>query len=960
MHGFQNRFAQIFVWLFAWQILCLCDQANCACLAMQVDNTQTASKSEVEKLTAEQLQFFESKIRPTLVDHCYECHAGSELSGKLSVESKRQLLRGGETGPALLSGERWQESLLLKAVSYQHENLQMPPSGKLSEQQIQWLKKWVSEGAPDPRNPSSDSSKSASSKPMGMSPEQGRQFWSFKPVARVQPPQVKNTEWIQTPVDQFVLSKLEQLQLLPAAPADKKMLIRRATLDLLGLPPSPEEIAEFVADTSPSAYRNLIERLLSSPQYGVRWGRHWLDVARYADSNGLDENIAFGNAWRYRDYVVHSFNQDKPFDQFIIEQVAGDLVPQANAETRTATGFLSLGAKVLAEPDVEKLVMDTIDEQLDTIGKSFLGLSLGCARCHDHKFDPITQKDYYALAAIFKGTRNFADERFGAIKYWYEHSLSTEAELESLKAVEKEIAAAKQAASKFKADAYEQIRQASRKRAADYLMAAAQLAKGASLVEVSKVAEPLGLHSRILHYCRIHVETSRDASFYQAWHKLVADPIQVQQHYTALFAKVDAAIEQAKSADPKSEVLGDPELEEARKERNNPAGFLAIPPQPEYALDENNLAEYYRLMEAARVIESAAMDRSGAMGVVDAVPVHELAVHIRGSHLNLGPLVPRNFPAVFQPGNAEANFAEPIFSEQSSGRMELARWLASSSNPLTSRVIVNRVWGWHFGRGLVASTEDFGAQGDLPSHPELLEWLARRLMQSGWSIKELHRTIMLSSTYQMSSTHLDKSTSEAIDAENRLLWKFPIQRLDAEQLRDCILASCGRLDLHLDGKSVPLRNRQFVFDHTSIDHTKYESLRRTLYLPIIRNNLYTLLEQFDYPDPTMPTGHRSQTIVAPQSLLLMNNDLVIDTSNQLASQLLQQWEQPDLRVKRLFLALLAREPTRAELNKSLDFIAQQLDAAKIDATRVSPERELQTWTALVQAVMATNDFLYVK
>lgn len=953
MHGFFKQRTPISGWLFAIACVGVWFNHVSDCWARQKETPTSAGNGSEEKLTPEQLQFFEAKVRPILVEHCYECHSGSELSGKLSVESKPQLLLGGETGAAITLGDRWQDSLLLRAISYEREELQMPPKGRLADQQIQTLKQWIADGAPDPRQSVANSVHS--SKPMGMSIEQGRLFWSFKSAAAATPPAVQDASWIQTPVDYFILNKLEHHQLRPAQPADKKALIRRATLDLLGLPPTPEEIAEFVADNSPSAYRNLIERLLASPQYGVRWGRHWLDVARYADSNGLDENIAYGNAWRYRDYVVHSFNHDKPFDQFIIEQIAGDLVPHADAETRTATGFLSLGAKVLAEPDMEKLVMDTIDEQIDTIGKTFLGLSLGCARCHDHKFDPITQKDYYALAAIFKGTRTFADERFGAIKYWYEHSLTTEAELESLKAVEKEIATAKQAASKYKADAYEVIRQASRKKAADYLMAAAQLSKGASLVEVSKVAEPLGLHPRILHYCRIHVETMRDAPFFQAWHKLSSDPAQVQQHYAALFTKVDAAIEQAKSVDPKVDVLGDTELEDARKERINPAGFLSIPPQPEYALDETSLNEYYRLMEVARLIESAAMDRSGAMGVSDAIPVNEMAIHIRGSHLNLGTLVARNFPVVLQPP-----MAEPIFSEQSSGRLELAKWIASSTNPLTARVIANRVWGWHFGRGLVSSTEDLGTQGDQPTHPELLNWLARRLMQSGWSIKQLHRTIMLSNTYQMSSDCLDKRPAEAIDADNRLLWKFPVQRLDAEQVRDCILASCGRLDLRLDGKSVPLRNRQFVFDHTSIDHTKYDSLRRAIYLPIIRNNLYTLLEQFDYPDPTMPTGRRSQTTVAPQSLLLMNNDLVVETANQLASQLLQQLDQPELRVKRLFLVLLSRDPTRAELNTSLDFIAQQMEAAKIDSSRISPELELQTWTALVQAVMATNDFLYVK
>ncbi|XZE21449.1 PSD1 and planctomycete cytochrome C domain-containing protein [Pirellulaceae bacterium SH449] len=900
-----------------------------------------------ESFSATDLEFFESKIRPLLFERCYECHSGSDLNGGLSVESRDSLLNGGDSGPALDLVSQPSVSLLLRAVEYREEHLKMPPDGRLSEQQIGWIKEWIERGAPDPRNPlGSEGNTTKSIK--GLSLDEGKQFWSFKPLDNPSPPDVTDLSWVQTPVDNFILDRLGQQNLTPAGPADRRSLIRRLTLNLTGLPPTRDDVAAFEDDTSPTAYADLVERLLASPQYGVRWGKHWLDVARYADSNGLDENIAFGNAWRYRDYVVKAFNEDKSFRQFLIEQIAGDLVPYANEETKTATGFLALGARVLAEPDVEKLFMDTIDEQLDTLGKAFLGMSFGCARCHDHKFDPITQHDYYALAAILKGTRSFADERYGAIKYWYEHEFQPESDRERLTGVEAAIAAAKQAAASYKAQAYDRIRTAARSKAADYLAAAAQLPFGASLVQVEQVSQPLDLHPRILHYCRIHLENQKDSEFFSKWHELAGDSDAIQTHYETLFAEVDKAWQEAQAASPPSQGLSDPRLEQARLARLDAAGFLAIPPQPEYALDPESLEKYYDLMEEARKLESHAEDRYSAMGVNESVAVRTLPIHIRGSHLNLGRPVERGFPKVMQWSEIP-----PIFSRHASGRWELANWLADTSHPLTARVIVNRVWAWHFGRGLVGSTENFGVQGETPSHPELLDWLARRFVESGWSIKELNRWILLSSTYQMASVHEHASLYDLVDPENRLLWKFPIQRLDAEQLRDSVLVTCGRLDLKLDGKSVPLRNRQFVFDHTSIDHTRYDSLRRATYLPIIRNNLYTLLEQFDYPDPTMPTGTRNQTTVAPQSLLLMNNPLVLDSAEMFAEQVTKQYSENTIRLDVVFQALLGRAPSESESLSCLQYLST------VDES-TSDRDEKRIWAGLIQALMATNDFLYVR
>lgn len=899
-----------------------------------------------------EIEFFEKNVRPILVEYCYECHSGSEFSGGLSIESREQLLVGGDSGPAIRPGDAT-GSLMIAAVNYQSDHLQMPPQSRLTASQIAALSEWINRGAVDPRTGSAP--ESTSKPPSGMGLDEGREFWAFRPVGDIPLPEVQNREWVQSPIDSFVLGRLEEQGILPAPPADRRTLIRRVFLNLIGLPPTPEEIDCFVNDSSPDAFGQLVERLLASPQYGVRWGRHWLDVARYADSNGLDENIAYGNAWRYRDYVIQAFNNDKPYHRFVAEQVAGDLLPEANSETRTATGFLALGAKVLAEPDMEKLLMDTIDEQVDTTGKAFLGLTLGCARCHDHKFDPITQRDYYALAAIFKGTRTFSDKRYGAIKFWYEHIHADDAERQDIQKVDEAVAAAKSAASSFKSTAMATIRNQAQQRAADYLAAAASIHLQATLVEVAEVAEPLGLHARVLFHCRRHLENQKESDFFLAWHQLANQPSAIRQHYGDLFAQMEAALQEARQSDPKASSLADGRLERARVELNDPSGFLVVPPQPEYALDAETLREYYRLMEEARILESHAADLTAAMGVSDSTPAPSLPIHIRGSHLNLGEPVERGFPVVLQ-----STAASPLFPDHQSGRLELAEWLTSTANPLTARVLVNRVWGWHFGKPLVTTTENFGVLGQRPSHPELLDWLARRFMQSGWSIKFLHRLILKSSTYTMASEHPEADCAEAVDPENDSLWKFRIQRLDAEQLRDSILTASDCIDARMDGKSVPLRNQQFVFDHTSIDHTRYDSPRRTAYLPIIRNNLYTLLEQFDFPDPTMPTGHRQQTTVAPQSLLLLNAELVLHSLSQLTEKVLQDVPEASQRLDQMFVRLLSRLPTESERQRCLSFLSQVTDQQFPSETESGVVTEETAWALVAQAVMATSDFIYVR
>lgn len=930
-------------------------------IAFSTANLLSAQEKKADRSTlaidAGHLEFFEKEVRPLLIKHCYECHGNGEVDGGLAVDYRDGLLQGGDSGVAIIPGKP-DESLFIEAIRYKNEDMQMPPDGKISSAEIKVLEKWVAMGSPDPREKSTEGNHKAA---MGMSIVEGKQFWSFLPISNPDVPMVKNKDWVKSPIDAFILAKLEEKNLKPAPRAAKTTLIRRVTLDLIGLPPTPQEIDAFVADQTPDAFEKVVERLLDSPQYGVRWGRHWLDVVRYADSNGLDENLAYGNAWRFRDYVINSYNNDKPFDRFLIEQLAGDLLPDSNRETITATGFLVLGAKVLAEPDREKLMMDTIDEQLEAVGKAFLGMSFGCVRCHDHKFDPVKQSDYYALGAIFKGTKTFADSNTGSIKHWHEHSFATPEELKSLKKIDAEIAKKKSAAASFKNKAVVKLRNEARTKATEYLMAASKFDTSTSLRRVDAIAEPLGLHARILHHCRLHLDYHRDDSFFKTWHELNAKQDQqgIEQHYRPLFEEAETAFQTARKKDPKVKKLDDARLEPARAALYDLYGFLEVPAKPEFAFDQKTLSEYYRLMEEARILESNAPDATSVMSVADGTVQRELPVHIRGSHRNLGKPVAREFPEVMR-----TSTVRPVFRSDQSGRLELARWMASTSHPLTSRVYVNRIWRWHFGAGIVKTTDNFGKIGSQPTHPELLDWLARRFMETGWSTKQMHRLILSSSVYQMQSQTGHGQTSQVdphkVDPENDLLWEFRIQRLEAEQLRDAVLAVSDRLDISLGGKTVPLRNRQFVFNHTSVDHTKYDSLRRAVYLPVIRNNLYTLFEQFDFPDPTTPTGSRNTTTVAPQALLMLNSPLIMESAEKLAKNLLKQPGDDVEKIRLAYRKTLGRHPSKQESKRALGFIQGISGLAMLNAAKVDPIQKQRAWALLCQALISSNEFIYVR
>ena len=918
-------------------------------------NAGEASGGENQAVSATQLEFFEKQVRPIFVEHCYECH-DERADGGLHVNSRAGLLRGGDTGAAVVPGDP-DSSLLVEAIRYENQDFQMPPQGRLKQDQIDVMVKWIEMGAPDPRLEIT-----GAPSPIGMSIQDGRKFWSFQPVINPSVPDLGEQDFVKNPIDAFILQKLMSRGLQPAPPAEAGTLARRLYMNVTGVPPTPEQLDRFLSDGSPGSTQKLIDRLLHSPAYGERWGRHWLDVARYADSNGLDENLAFGNAWRYRDYVIGAFNDDRAFNRFLMEQLAGDLLPDANAETRIATGFLVLGAKVLAEPDREKLTMDTIDEQIDATGKAFMGMSLGCVRCHDHKFDPIKQSDYYALAAIFKSTKTFGDTNTGAIKHWHEYVLGSDEDADEFKAIDAEIARLKKEASDWKNAAITSLRESATSKAVEYLVACTAFGLSDSLVRITEIAQQHDLHPRILHHCRRHLEFNREHEVFKPWHEVqqgITDPAQkalaVEKLYRPLFAAATPNKVAGESLEQASGTGGIllPDLKMVDAALKDRSGFLTIPPKPEFAFDQETLAEYNRRMEAARLYESRARDIPAAMGVSDDAILTHLPIHIRGSHLNLGKKIAREFPEVMRRSDVR-----PIFPRHQSGRLELAHWMSSTRHPLTARVYVNRVWRWHFGEGLVRTTENFGVLGDRPSHPELLDWLTHWFMESGWSTKSLNRLILSSNTYQMSSLSADETLGLKVDPDNRLLWKYRIQRLEPEQIRDSILAVSGRLDAKMSGKTVPLRNRQFVFNHTSVDHTRYDSLRRAVYLPVIRNNLYTMFEQFDFPDPTMPTGNRSETVVAPQALLLMNSDLVIDSADALAQSILETSASDLSRIEMAYQRVLGRSPNAHESRRALDFVEQVMADAAIKNGVADENCRSRGWLLFCQSLFASNEFMY--
>ena len=875
-------------------------------------------------------EFFEKQVRPVLAEKCYACHGPKMQMGGLNLSS------GAGVAQFLTPGDA-SASRLYQALLYS-EKVKMPPAGKLPGADLAAIKTWIDQGAQWPASPSAASAPAAAV-------SGNSRHWSFEPIAPPPPPAVKQESWVRDPIDRYILAALEAKNLRPAAPADKLSLLRRVTLDLTGIAPTLEEIEAFRADSSPGAYRKVIERLLASPRYGERWGRHWLDVARLADSTGLDEDNLYPHAWRYRDYVVKAFNDDTPFDRFVQQQVAGDLLPAQSKEERaanlTGTGFLALGARPLAQQDRLQAVYDIVDEQIDTVSKSFLGLTISCARCHDHKFDPILTRDYYSLAGIFASTRQFRNHgRPGSISYMHYEPLDADAyakyELHRRTMFAKQLEM-EDALSEDLGRETAPLRQ----KVAAYVEAAWNVIHQPQKQPSGPAAEG-GLDPRRLDKW---VKWFRAADFKQ-FHEATAGTIAAvaaafDKDYNAGAAKWDQSLDGWRTRLAK-EIAQDRQLPERPKPDAAAHAFFVKSTFGDGApmdVSESGRVAYLR-QEWEKLTRTLPPEPAMVSAVVDG-PGIEQRVFLRGNLNNPGEPAPKAMPVVL------AGRDQPKVPEGTSGRLELARWLTSASNPLTARVFVNRVWLWHFGEALVRTPANWGKTGEKPAHPALLDYLAQQFVAGGWSVKQLHRRILLSSAYQM-GTHASPETREA-DPANRLLSRFPRTRLSIEQIRDSYLALDGSLDstmggtLLADGKG----KRQKVEPD--------EVMRRTLYLPVRRGSIPPLLATFDFGDATTPGQARERTNVAPQALYVRNSRFVVERARGLARRLLAD---PQLttgaqRVERAYLLALTRPPEPAEVDEALtyvDSLSRRLGPG--------PDSPATAWQSFCHVLMSSSEFLY--
>jgi len=746
----------------------------------------------------------------------------------------------------------------------------------------------------------------------GAAEKPDRDWWSFQPIADARPPQVKANA--RNDIDRFILARLEAIGLAMSPEADRRTLIRRVTFDLTGLPPTPAEVAAFVADKRADAYARLVDRLLASPHYGERWARWWLDVARYADTNGGGFDYVYPNAWRYRDYVVRAFNADTPFDRFITEQLAGDLMPvgidaKAHADRLTATGFLTLAPKGLGMQDKELMALDVADDQLDVLGRALMGLTISCARCHDHKFDPISTRDYYALAGIFRSTEtvNLLNKN---PSYWPESPL----ELPSVTAARKKYLSRKTANTKAAAAVRVKAKAALAKQArgqlAEYLFTAAQVHH--KKIEITKIKK--GLVPGLVKNLAAHIAKANPKSPLHPFTK--AAPAGVGE-VTKLVKLEDESFQK---------LLGD-EKKGPLVPGDDAAAFFADPFKMQLA----------KLSAEAKAIEKDAVP-APVMGMVAREgKVADLKVHVAGDRQRLGEMAPRGVPAVFG-GRIEV-------PAKASGRLELARWLTDAKHPLTARVLVNRVWQGHFGTGLVRTPDNFGKLGDRPSHPQLLDWLARRFIEDGWSLKKLHRRMALSAAYRQSSGHVAHAAK--VDSGNRLLWRMNRRRLEAEALRDAMLAVSGQLDRRLGGTvNTAWKPKMFSVNDKNEETANYRTNRRSLYLPVVRGAaVHEMLQLFDFGDPNSIAANRDTTTNAPQALFLMNSPFVREQAKHLAARLAKTAPEMPARIRLAYQLTLAREPSAAERQRATAFLGKG-DAA--------------AWQLFCQSLLCLNEFAYLE
>lgn len=795
----------------------------------------------------EELKFFESKIRPVLVEQCYRCHSSEEkIKGGLSIDSREGIRHGGDSGPAVVPGDL-RGSLLWTAINWAKEDYEMPPKKRLPASIVADFKEWIEMGAPDPRVAEKAIVKTQ------IDIEEGKKFWSFKKPLKKEPPTVSDQKWPASDIDHFVLAKLDSNGLKPAIDAKPEILLRRIYFDLIGLPPSPKEIKAYAAawkKNPKSAYRLEVNKLLASERFGERWGRHWLDIARFAESTGKDVNMTFPHAWRYRDYVIDSINADKPYDEFITEQIAGDLLPIKNdadwQENLIATGFLAIGPKNLNERDPRQFALDLADEQIDTTTQAILGLTVSCARCHDHKFDPIPTTDYYSLAGIFLNTKTY----FGTVNV-------------------------------------------------------IQNRRGTNLLELpiadKEPIDPLGTNG--ISIIKNRLEDS-------------------EQRFNEL-------------------------TRQAREDRS--AGRSSNAQQQAQRLR----SQISQMQARLNSVDEDGISLTRAMGVQDREKFIQPVVLIRGELDKPAQKVDRGFPQVL--------CNEPVkLSLNTSGRREFAEWLVSKENPLTARVMVNRVWGHLFGNSIVTSQNNFGATGQAPSHPDLLDHLAVKFMEGKWSVKSLIRDLVLTRSYRMSSNF--NHAAFVKDPENFLQWRHSPKKIDAEALRDSMLIVSGRLDtkrptgsdIAWDGDN---RVGGFRRPRSGNDRDRPNNYR-SAYLPAARDNLPESLALFDPADPNIVTGKREETNVPDQALYLMNNAFVIEQAEAMALRVYKSAETNRNRISRAFAIAFARPATNEEIDNALAYLSDFIIRAGTDSQNRQKIERLALNT-FCQSLLISAEFRYL-
>jgi len=965
------------------------------------------------------VEFFEKNVRPVLAQSCYSCHssAAGKARGGLTLDTRAGWEKGGKSGPAIVPGKP-DESLLHKAVTYKDEDLQMPPAGKLPDAQIAAIKEWIAMGAPDPRAAKAHAA-GAKEALDGLSPK-ARAHWAFQPVRNYAVSKVKNGGWVKMPPDNFILAKIEANGMKPNPPASKEALIRRATYDLIGLPPTVEEVRAFEEDNSEYAFYKVVDRLLASPQYGERWARHWLDSARYSDTRGLVsmggkyrfEDYRYANAWLYRDYVIQAFNEDKPYNKFLMEQLAADKLPdiKPNDPRLAALGFLTVGKRFENNDD-------TIDERIDTVTKATLGLTVSCARCHDHKFDPIPTADYYSLHGVFASTvepyqkPELPDSFDPTQRGDYEHKLAT------LEARNRQVI-------------HDMLRDTLMRfmdKAEGYLVVATMRGNSPERYDTAKkygVFPEYGPENQdIFANIRLLNDHPVFGPFAQLRNlkpeefavkaaellpKILNDKkkpvnslvveglanlkpqsiVDVAKAYDVIFARARPWVSryfQAMSTpgqkpavtEPIGEVLNSlfwiPPADEIATVEGQLTYFTdAKRPKPWMAsINIQNNANSGKLLFPAinelRLTNPGAP--GGAMVLNDAPQPKDSYIYLRGDRNKRGPVVPRQFLEALSGPNRKP------FTE-GSGRLELAKAIADPKNPLTARVIVNRVWMYHFGEGLVRTPDDLGNMAEKPSHPELLDWLARWFVQNDWSIKELHRLIMFSATYQQSSA--PQPAYEQRDPDNRLLRRANLRRIDFESMRDSMVLLTGKLDPLVGGKPANITDEPY-------------SYRRSIYGYVDRTFLSDLMGQFDFSNPEMTNTRRISTIVPQQALFFMNSPMSVDVARQVTSRSDFEAAKDDAaRVRVIYSILFQRAPSATEiawarefLNKAGEFEKKRLAAsggkapvvkkATVQRRSLASDKyavvqnvgepveraPLTPWQLYTQALLCSNEFVYV-